>query len=170
MITEAQLRQFSPRMSKYHAVLVKAMTEFDIITYPREAAFLAQIAHETMNLTFFEEIASGKAYENRKDLGNTQPGDGVRFKGRGMLMLTGRGNYKKYGDLLGVDLIAHPDTAAHPETSARIAGLYWKLNNLNPLADTGKFDTITKRINGGFNGKADRDKKYGQLKAILGVP
>ncbi len=163
------LKRFSPRMATYFDQLTKAMTRYNINTPMREVAFLAQVAHESGNMRYWQELADGKAYEGRKDLGNTQPGDGPRFKGRGPIQLTGRANYKKCGDALGVDLISSPETAAHPDVGCLIAAWYWDSRHLNALADTGNFDGITKAVNGGFNGKPDRDKKYAELKAIWGI-
>lgn len=134
----------------------KAMREFGITTQPRASAFLAQVLHETMRLRYAEEIATGEAYEGRSDLGNNRPGDGRRFKGRGKIQLTGRGNYRWAGKQLGLDLVSRPQIAAQHEVGWRIAGLYWRSRGLNGLADKGAFETITKRINGGLNGYADR--------------
>ena len=114
-----------------------------------------------------EEIASGAAYEGRKDLGNTQPGDGKRYKGRGPIQLTGRANYQKFGDLLGLDLINNPTIAATKEVGFRIAGLFWQSHGLNELADQQQFETITRRINGGLNGQADRVMYYERAKKVL---
>src|SRR5882762_2402858 len=113
MITDDELRQVMPncaaaKRTAYLPFIQQAMAEFGITSYLREAAFLAQLAHESAELRFMEEIASGAAYEGRKDLGNTQPGDGTRYKGRGPIQLTGRANYKKFSDLLGLDLINNP--------------------------------------------------------------
>jgi predicted chitinase len=143
------------------------MQEFQITSYLREAAFLAQLAHESGELRYMEEIASGAAYEGRKDLGNTQPGDGKRYKGRGPIQLTGRANYQKYGDLLDLDLINNPTMAATPQVGFRIAGQFWQLNGLNPLADQQNFKEITKRINGGYNGLVDRTMYYDRAKRVL---
>lgn len=133
-----------------------AMTEFAITTQPRAAAFLAQVLHESARLRYFEEIADGSAYEGRRDLGNTHPGDGRRFKGRGPIQLTGRANYAWASKQLGIDLIANPMRAAEHKIGWRIAGLYWRSRGLNGLADHHQFDAITRRINGGTNGAADR--------------
>lgn len=172
MVTDDELRQIMPncpsaRRAEYLPYIQQAMEEFAITSYLREAAFLAQLAHESGELRYMEEIASGAAYEGRKDLGNTQPGDGKRFKGRGPIQLTGRANYKRYGDLLGLDLINNPTIAATPQVGFRIAGQFWKLNGLNELADQQKFETITRRINGGLNGQPDRVKYYQRAKNVL---
>jgi predicted chitinase len=172
MVTDDELRQIMPncptaRRTDYLPYIQQAMQEFAITTYWREAAFLAQLAHESGELRYMEEIASGAAYEGRKDLGNTQPGDGKRFKGRGPIQLTGRANYKKYGDLLGLDLIDNPTIAATPQVGFRIAGQFWKLNGLNELADQQQFEKITRRINGGLNGQPDRLKYYARAQQVL---
>ena len=172
MVTDDELRQIMPncaaaKRADYLPFIQQAMQEFEITSYLREAAFLAQLAHESGELRYMEEIASGAAYEGRKDLGNTQPGDGKRYKGRGPIQLTGRANYQKYGDLLGLDLINNPTIAATKEVGFRIAGQFWKLNGLNALADQQDFKQITKRINGGYNGLDDRTKYYNRAKQVL---
>lgn len=172
MVTDDELRQVMPNLpaakrAAYLPFIQQAMAEFAITSYLRETAFLAQLAHESAELRYMEEIASGAAYEGRANLGNTQPGDGKRFKGRGPIQLTGRANYKRYGDLLGLDLINNPTQAATPEVGFRIAGQFWKLNGLNELADKQDFRQITKRINGGYNGLDDRIKYYERAKKVL---
>jgi len=144
------------------------MSEFEINTPLREAAFLAQLAHESGELRYMEEIASGSAYEGRHDLGNTEPGDGKRYKGRGPIQLTGRANYKKYGALLDLDLVNNPTIAATPEVGFRIAGAFWNEHDLNELADLGAFKAITKKINGGYNHLKERTEYYERAKKVLG--
>lgn len=172
MLTDDELRQIMPncpaaKRTDYLPFIQQAMEEFDITTYLRETAFLAQLAHESAELRYMEEIASGAAYEGRASLGNTQPGDGKRFKGRGPIQLTGRANYTKYGPLLGVDLVNDPTIAATKEVGFRIAGEFWRLNGLNQLADQQNFREITKRINGGYNGLNDRIMYYERAKLVL---
>src|SRR5262249_29220696 len=107
-----------------------------------------------------------------QDLGNTEPGDGKRFKGRGPIQLTGRANYKRFGDLLAVDLVADPARAAMPDVAFRVAGLYWSKKGLNELADLAtddSFKEITRRINGGTNGLAERQAFYAVARKVLGV-
>jgi predicted chitinase len=174
MLTDDELRQIMPNLpaakrADYLPFIQQAMEEFDITTYYREAAFLAQLAHESAELRYMEEIASGAAYEGRANLGNTQPGDGKRFKGRGPIQLTGRANYTRYGQLLGLDLVNNPTIAATKEVGFRIAGQFWKLNGLNELADQQRFTDITRRINGGINGLPDRIKYYERAKCVLSV-
>ena len=99
-------------------------------------------------------------------------GDGKRFKGRGPIQITGRANYRRFGDLLGTDLVADPARAALPELAFRIAGLFWSKKGLNELADRATpdaFREITRRINGGFNGLEDRQKFYAVARRVLGV-
>lgn len=193
MVTDDELKKIMPlcpsaRRTEYLPFIQKAMQEFEITTYLREAAFLAQLAHESGELKFMEEIASGADYEGRADLGNTQKGDGKRYKGRGPIQLTGRANYRKYGAKLALDLENNPTIAATKEVGFRIAGLYWKDHGLNELADKGSqivnvtrtrqngttfveqhpaFDAITFKINGGFRGKEERIKYYERAKKVL---
>jgi len=133
---------------------------YEITTPKRVAAFLAQTGHESASYNTLEEKASGDAYEGRKDLGNKQKGDGRKFKGRGVIQLTGRDNYTSFGSFAKTDLIAAPAKLKEPFLAVLAACWYWKKRNLNPLADDALFDEITKKINGGLNGKADRDKRY----------
>ena len=114
-----------------------------------------------------EEFASGKAYEGRKDLGNTEPGDGPRYKGRGLLQLTGRANYRKLGAILGVDLENRPELAAEPVLSLRIACEYWKSRRINDPCDSDDLREVTRRVNGGYNGLEDRQANLAKAKAAL---
>jgi putative chitinase len=153
----------------------KVMEIYEIDTPLRASAFLAQIAHESGELRYMEEIwgptEQQKKYEPPSELaqklGNTEPGDGFRYRGRGPMMITGRANYQKYGDRLGVDLVGNPDLATTPQYAFSTAGLYWKLNGLNELADVQDFTTITRKINGGLNGLAEREKYYEIAKDAL---
>lgn len=146
------------------------LSRYNINTPLRVAHFLAQIGHESCGLNAVREYASGAAYEGRKDLGNTQPGDGVRFRGRGLIQITGRVNYYALGRAFGVDFEANPPLLESATYAALSAGWYWASRNLNELADRNFFDTITKRINGGTNGYADRMSRFLVAAAALGVP
>jgi putative chitinase len=128
----------------------------EITTPLRLAHFIAQLAHESDRFKAMEEYASGVAYEGRADLGNTMPGDGRRYKGRGPIQLTGRANYREYGRKLGIDLEAHPEIAALPSIGMMTACRYWTVKGLNALADADNVEAITRKINGGTNGLADR--------------
>ena len=139
----------------------------DISTPLRLAHFLAQLAHESGGFRYMEEIASGSAYEGRKDLGNTEPGDGKRYKGHGPIQITGRANHRLYGQLAGIDLESHPEIAAIPSIGMLTACLYWKRNGLNALADRDDTLSITKEINGGLNGIADRRQRLTVCKGLL---
>lgn len=143
------------------------LAKFDINTPARVAAFLAQLAHESGSFKYVRELASGEAYEGRKDLGNTEPGDGVKFKGRGLIQITGRANYKAVGDALDYDFISKPEDLEKPGAAAMSAGWFWKTHGLNELADGGWFEKITKRINGGLTHQADRLKHWERCKLAL---
>ncbi len=140
--------------------------EFFISSGLRLQHFLAQCAHESDGFHTMEEYASGKAYEWRKDLGNTHAGDGVRYKGRGPFQLTGRSNYRNYGHILGIDLEGRPELAADPHTGMLIAAQYWTDHDLNKRADDDELTNITKAINGGLNGFADRKMYLDKFKAL----
>ena len=176
MVNDEQLRQIMPHLknpwrSECLPHLQAAMQEFQIESPSRAAAFLAQIAHESGEFRFFEEIwgptKAQRRYEGRHDLGNTQAGDGFRYRGRGAMQLTGRANYHQYGKKLRLDLEGNPDSASQPEVAFRIAGRYWADHGLNALADVGDFLGITKKINGGINGLRDRSRYYERAKLVL---
>ena len=173
MLDEATLLKIMPhaksRVQDFLEPLNAAMREFHINTPVRQAAFLAQIAHESGELRYVEEIASGIAYEHRKDLGNTQPGDGMKFKGRGLIQITGRNNYFECGKALGVDLITNPELLETPDLACRSAAWFWASRGLNDRADMGDFERITKRINGGLNGYQERLVYHARAKTALGV-
>jgi predicted chitinase len=185
MLTPEQLHAIMPALpaSKSAAVfpfLTAAIDEFAIATPVRIAAFLAQLAHESAQFRFMEEIWGPTAAQRRYEppstlaanLGNTESGDGFRFKGRGPIQITGRANYRRFGDLLGLDLVAEPTRASRPDVAFRIAGLFWSKKGLNDLADErtdDAFREITRRINGGFNGLPDRQRFYAVARTVLGV-
>lgn len=157
------------RLDRFTEPLAQACAEYGIDTPARVAAFLAQIAHESGGLRYVREIASGAAYEGRQDLGNTEPGDGIRFRGRGLIQITGRANYRRCGEALGLDLEALPELLEEPVNASRSAAWFWASRKLNALADAGDFLKITKRINGGTNGLADREAYHARAKAALGI-
>jgi len=175
MITPAQIKTIMPhatpgRTALFAGPLNDAMEKYLINTPLRKAAFLAQIGHESGSLRYVREIASGKAYEGRADLGNTQPGDGAKFRGRGLLQITGRANVRA----CSVALFGNPETLLdHPEMLETIAlacesaAWWWWSHGLNALADQGKFNAITRRINGGTNGAEERNAIYARAKTVL---
>lgn len=133
----------------------------------RLAHFMAQLMHESGSFRYMEEIASGQAYEGRADLGNTQPGDGVRYKGRGPIQCTGRANYRTFGNTLGIDFERHPEIVALPSVGLHVALEYWRAKGLNALADRDDVEGITRKINGGVNGLADRKAQLAKLKGWM---
>lgn len=156
-VSDAQIKRIDSRVKKSFAyVLNPAMAAGGINTVPRVAAFLGQILHETGGFQWLHELASGQAYEGRQDLGNTQPGDGPVFRGRGFIMLTGRVNYRQAGADLNVDLENNPEFAADPAIAARTAVWFWNKKGLNAKADAGDIRGITRAINGGYNGLDER--------------
>lgn len=172
-LTDDQFKAIMPALpaskrQQYLPLLNEALVAFEITTPLRVAAFIAQIAYESVELKYFAEIwgptAQQKKYEPStevsKSLGNTEKGDGARFKGRGALQITGRNNYAKYGPLIGQDLIANPELAEQPEYAFHTACAFWKENGLNDLADKKNFEEITKKINGGVATLAERQKYY----------
>ena len=171
-ITVEKLRQIMPNLSSSRASeclphLERAMAEAAIDNRMRKAAFLAQLAHESAELRYFEELMDGSEYENRRDLGNTHPGDGRRYKGRGPIQLTGRANYRSAGLALGIDLEGNPQRAADLDVGFRVAAWFWMSHNLNALADAGEFNLITRKINGALNGIESRRKYYHRALAVL---
>jgi predicted chitinase len=202
MITIQQLVEIMPHLTsvkagQYRPFLVEAMDEAGIITRARAAAFLAQLAHESGELRWFEELphrrrvpgchlceksgphAAGAQYEGRIDLGNSHPGDGRRYKGRGPIQLTGRLNYRECGKSLGIHLEDNPILAAQPEIGFRIAGWFWRTRGCNELADVGDFRGVSLKINGGHraadglrypSGWEQRQLYYSKALEVLSAP
>lgn len=172
MITKEMLKKLAPTANDVIIThLAKHLDEqlgkYDIGNYLRVCHFLAQAAHESAGFRVLEEYASGAAYEGRKDLGNTRPGDGKRYKGRGIFQLTGRANYRVMGGKLGVDLEGKPELAADPMISIKTACEYWNSRKLSIYADLDDVRTITRLINGGYNGFDDRKVYLQRAKPII---
>ena len=168
----AQLLQIMPyagqrRVNTFIEPLMAAMAEFCINTPARQASFVAQIGHESGQLQYVRELASGDAYEGRRDLGNTAPGDGRRYKGRGLIQITGRANYAACGAALGLDLLAQPELLEQPANACRSAAWFWRTHGLNELADSGDQVKVTRRINGGTNGLAERLALFSVARRVL---
>ena len=176
-------------------VLNTAMSRYQIVGLKRVAAFIAQVGHESGHLTrlvenlnysadalrrnwpnrFNVELASAVArkpeqianiaYGNR--MGNTAPGDGWKYRGRGLIQITGKNNYRACGEVLGLDLIAQPELLEKPQHACMSAAWFWATNGLNTLADAGRLDAITQRINSGQNGATDRQALYAKALKVL---
>ena len=189
-VTVEQLQRIMPHAGARAAVFCNpindAMLEFGIDEPLRQAAFLAQIAHESGELRYVREIASGMAYNERKDLGNTTAealrvahlrGDfpGPYFRGRGLIQITGYYNYRECGKGLGLDLINSPMLLELPVHAARSAAWFWREHDLNWFADGEDFDGLSDVINrgrktariGDANGYADRLNFYTRAKEVL---
>ncbi|KAL0483140.1 hypothetical protein AKO1_014796 [Acrasis kona] len=156
----------------YLPLLNKAMIKHEINNCRRQAAFIAQIGHETGDLGAFESIASGHELEMDIAYGNDEKGDGVKYKGRGPLQMKGKRNYKRVGELVGLDLLSKPELAADKKYTFDIAAQLWSYLGCNQLADqTGTdvaaFDKITKKINHGEHGKPDRDFRFLHNRRIM---
>lgn len=153
-------------------ILVNAINttfeKFDITSPLRQAHFLAQIVHESGGFRYTKEIATGEAYENRADLGNSSPGDGVKYKGRGYIQITGKNNYSQITKELGIDFVLKPELFEIAPYNMLSAGWYWNSRNLNIWADKDDIKTITMKINGGLNGFTDRQNWLTKCKEVLG--
>jgi putative chitinase len=144
-----------------------AIERAKLTTDIRIAHFLAQLAHESAGFKTTEEYASGAAYESRRDLGNTQPGDGRRFKGRGLIQVTGRHNARRMSKVLGQDFEGNPELLRRFPWAMLTAAVFWDDHRLNDYADADNILTVTRRINGGTNGLADRKLYLGRAKRAL---
>lgn len=183
MITIAALRAVGATEAKAAEILDAVSLScalYDITTPARIAAFLAQVGHESGGFRYTSEIwgptPAQQRYEGRKDLGNTQPGDGSRYRGHGYIQTTGRANHAAVRDRLRQRLsVEVPDFEEHPEALAELpwaclsAADYWDMRKLNALADAGDFEAITRKVNGGLNGYADRIARWERVKAALNV-
>lgn len=160
------------RAQKWATALTTAMEDGKINTRLRQAAFLAQIGHESGSLVYVKELGGPSyfaKYDGRKDLGNTQPGDGAKFCGRGLIQVTGRANYRTASQVLFGDerLLFSPELLEKPEWAAKSAVWFWSTRNLNELADADRFTDLTKKINGGTNGLEDRKARYRLALSVL---
>ena len=178
-LTEAQLLRILPNARPVAGVFVpalnRAMARFKIDSPVRAAAFLAQIGHESGQFRYVRELGSDQylsKYDTgslAKRLGNTPEadGDGQKYRGRGLIQITGRANYTTCGEALALDLVNHPELLEKPQHACMSAAWFWASGGLNTLADAGQFDKITQRINGGQNGAADRQALYARALKVL---
>lgn len=182
-ITEQQLQRIMPNARRQAGVFVSAlnaaMANRQIDTPKRQAAFLAQVGHESGQLQYVRELG-GDQYLSKYDtgplaakLGNTPEvdGDGQRYRGRGLIQVTGHDNYLRCSlGLFGDErLLRTPELLEQPQWAAESAAWFWSVNGLNALADQDQFNTITRRINGGLNGQEDRLQLWGRARAVLCV-
>ncbi|MGB9088924.1 MAG: glycoside hydrolase family 19 protein [Pseudomonas farsensis] len=180
-VTLRQLQHILPNAGAqagvFLSVLNVAMVKWGIVTPLRKRAFLAQVGHESGQLRYVRELG-GDQYLAKYDtgglaarLGNTPEadGDGQRYRGRGLIQITGHDNYQRCGEALGLDLLAQPELLERPEHAADSAGWFWHQAWLNSQADKGAaaFETITRRINGGLNGLDDRLAIYKRAEQVL---
>jgi putative chitinase len=174
-ITQQQLLQILPnaggKAGVFAPVLNTAMQRYQIVGAKRVAAFIAQIGHESGQLRYVREIwgptPAQARYEGRTDLGNTVAGDGFKYRGRGLIQVTGRANYAACGEALGVDLVNQPELLEQPQYACLSAAWFWATKGLNTLADASDFEKITRRINGGLNGEPDRLKVWAKASEVL---
>ncbi len=163
-------------LPEYKQVLTQdKLSELGITSKLQQAHFVAQMMHESGGLAKpFEEAPKGATrsyfdkYDGRKNLGNTQKGDGYKYRGRGLIHLTGRANYEYYGKKLGLDLINNPDLAMDPDNALKIGVQFWHDRKLNEVADQDDIEAITKAINGGYNGLSDRKIWLRRTKKLMG--
>lgn len=165
------VRYVAPNLSKAQAKVVAdalgpAFHQFGITTRARAEAAVAQMAHESAGFRTATEYASGAEYEGRRDLGNTHTGDGRRFKGRGYIQITGRNNYRDVSRAIHHDFITHPSHLAWPKYAAKASCWWWAAHGCNQLADRRDFVGLTRRINGGYNGLADRQAYYRRARRV----
>ncbi len=182
-LTYDQLEAISPHSTDIHRLrylkhLNTYMPKYYIDTKERVASFLAQVIHESGSFRYTEELADGSNYEWRKDLGNLEPialhiahanftTSGKFYKGRGLIQITGYYNYRDCGKALSLDLINTPKLLTIPKYATESACWFWYTHNCNALASLDKFDAITRQINGGYNGKKERDANYKLAKTVL---
>ncbi len=175
--------------SKWLQPLLDTFQKYEINTPQRQAAFIGQCAHESGNFKVLQEnlnysakglmatwssrfpdMDTAERYERqpekiankvyaRADMGNTDDGDGWKYRGRGVIQLTGKNNYRTCGEALGLDLVVNPDLILEPQYACLSAGWFWNKRGLNTLADANDIETITKRVNGGLHGLLDRQAK-----------
>ena len=183
LITKDQLRRglgiTAERADYWDDWLNEAMSLYGINTKKRIAAFLAQVGHESGRLKYTSEIwgptATQRRYEGRKDLGNIYPGDGSRFRGHGLIQTTGRYNHRRvtqrlrarFPTLGAPDFEAEPTKLTLPRWAALSAADYWDMIDGNALADTDQFTLLTRRINGGTNGLADRRSLWASMRKVM---
>lgn len=176
-LTTNQLQKIVPTLNDEKAQIVTAalnscMYQYGITTPLLQSMFLAQVAHESDGFFYTKELASGEAYEGRADLGNTSPGDGAKYKGRGYIQITGKVNYVAMMMDLCFDCVEHPEMIEIPNLAALSAAWFWNTHKLNEVCGEGSeedFIRVTKHINGGTNGLESRLAYWAKAKEALGM-
>ena len=172
LITEQVLRNLCPYAKpdllrdvvKYFNELAP---QFGVDTKLRICHFFAQASVETDWFKTLQEYASGREYEGRLDLGNTQQGDGVKYKGRGIFQTTGRANYTATGKKMNMDLVNKPELLLDPRNAVWSALIYWQSRNMNAIADRDDIDAASRAVNGGYNGYSERCRALALLKSTI---
>jgi putative chitinase len=173
--TEVQLRAIMTRhpqlVARFYPFLLTGMRQFEITGRLREAAFIATIAHESGELQYTAEIwgptHAQEGYEGRADLGNTIAGDGKRYRGRGLIGITGRANYQALSEALLIDYVAAPERLELPPDAALSACWWWETHGCNEVADRSDLEGVTRIVNGGLNGWESRNHYYKAALATL---
>lgn len=185
MLTAVDLKSIMPSavMQKIELFLPwfnRYMVMYEIDTPARQCCFLANVGHESLSLHYVRELYSGKKYEGRKDLGNIVVGDGVKFRGRGLIQITGRTNYSSCSQAFFGDarLLTSPELLEQPQYAVQSACWFWKDRPLNQISDRvdpalpmsgenlSNFKAVVKRVNGGYNGLDDRIEYWKRAAAI----
>lgn len=165
-LTRAKAEAYLPHLNA-------ALVEFGIAEPLALAHFLGQMAHESGDLKFWREIwgptPAQRGYEGRSDLGNTEPGDGRRYLGRGPIQVTGRANYARVAKRLGIDVLAQPELLEQPQHGFRAAAMFWHEHKLSEVAQLDNVRIVTRIINGGLSGLDDRIEKTQRAKRALGL-
>lgn len=178
MASLTQLREIMTRrperVALFYPFLLASMNQYDILSTLRQAAFLATIAHESAELRYTTEVwgptQAQIRYEGRRDLGNTMPGDGPKFRGRGLIQITGRANYQAVSEALHIDYVGDPSRMAEVPDASRTAAWWWATHGCNALADAGDFEAVTRRVNGALNGWESRLEYYNRALRVLARP
>jgi putative chitinase len=181
---------------KWFEPLQETFEKYQINTPKRQACFIGQCMHESGGFKFlrenlnysakalmntwpsrFPDMDTAEKFERQPEkiankvysgrMGNTEDGDGAKYIGRGLIQLTGKDNYKAFGEAIGEDLVANPQLVEEPRYAALSAGWFFNKRNLNALADVMDIETMSKRINGGSIGMADRIAKINKVLDVL---
>lgn len=158
---------------RFALALEETCIQFGIDTMLAKAHFLAQVAHESGGFRYTKELwgptKAQARYEGRKDLGNVHKGDGFKYRGRGLIQITGRANYRQYSMAVYGDdrCVLAPEMLEDEPDAARCAGWYWRSRHLNIPANRDDLESVTRGVNGGYNGLEDRRQWLAKAKAAF---